>query len=130
MIQTLLPFAGQLLDKLWPDPSSKAEAEAKLLQLAQTGELAKMANDTELFKAEQGNLTTRHTNDMASDSWLSKNIRPLALIFLMLLFLLAFFMDVPETVLEMLRDLLMTTFVFYFGSRTIEKVANMMTTRK
>ena len=51
MIAAILPFASKLLDKVWPDPATKAEAEAKLLELAQTGELAKMANDTELTKA-------------------------------------------------------------------------------
>src|SRR5512139_1299597 len=80
MINLLLPFAGKLLDKFFPDPAQKAEAQVKLMELAQSGELAKMANDTELFKAEQENVTGRHTADMASDSWLSKNIRPMTLV--------------------------------------------------
>ena len=126
MLAAILPFATKLLDKVWPDPATKAEAEAKLLELAQSGELAKMANETELFKAETTALTVRHENDMQSDSWLSKNIRPMALIYLMILFTLAFFMDVPSGVLEMLRDLLMTIFVFYFGARTLEKITSMV----
>jgi hypothetical protein len=52
--------------------------------------------------------------------------RPSALIYLMALFTLAFWQDVPEAVLEMLRDLLMTVFVFYFGSRTLEKITKMV----
>jgi len=126
MITAILPFATKLLDKVWPDPATKAEAEAKLLELAQTGELAKMANETELFKTETAALTERHSSDMGSDSWMSKNIRPMALIYLMILFTLAFFMDVPSGVLEMLRDLLMTVFVFYFGARTLEKITAMV----
>jgi hypothetical protein len=126
MLAAILPFANKLLDKVWPDPATKAEAEAKLLELAQTGELARMANDTELFKAETTALTTRHQSDMQSDSWLSKNIRPMALIYLMILFTLAFFMDVPDGVLVMLRDLLMTVFVFYFGARSLEKITAMV----
>lgn len=78
------------------------------------------------WEAEQKNLTLRHENDMKSDSWLSKNIRPMVLVYLMGLFTLAFFMDVPETILQMLQDLLMTSFVFYFGARTIEKVTTMV----
>ena len=50
MIELLLPFAGKILDKFFPDPAQKAEAQVKLLELAQSGELARMANDTELFK--------------------------------------------------------------------------------
>jgi hypothetical protein len=42
------------------------------------------------------------------------------------LFTLAFFYNVPESVLEMLRDLLMTVFIFYFGARTLEKGAKML----
>jgi hypothetical protein len=78
------------------------------------------------WDSEQAQLTERHRSDMSSDSWLSKNIRPLALIYLMVLFTMAFFKEVPETVLEMLRDLLLTAFVFYFGSRTMEKIANIV----
>jgi cation transport ATPase len=78
------------------------------------------------WESEQKHITQRHNQDMTSDSTLSKNIRPLALIYLMALYTLAFFMDVPETVLEMLRDLLMTVFVFYFGARTIEKVTGII----
>lgn len=51
MIQALLPFANQLLEKFFPDPQAKAEASLKLQELAQSGELAKMANDTELVKS-------------------------------------------------------------------------------
>jgi hypothetical protein len=129
MIAAILPFATKLLDKVWPDPATKAEAEAKLLELAQTGELAKMANETELFKAEATALTVRHENDMQSDSWMSKNIRPMVLIYLMVLFTLAFFMNVPSGVLEMLRDLLMLAFGFYFSIRGAEKIAKIITTR-
>ena len=79
------------------------------------------------WNKEQDMLTERHKNDMQSDSWLSKNIRPLVLVYLMVLFTLAFFFQVPETILTMLRDLLMSSFAFYFGARTIEKVGKMIT---
>lgn len=77
------------------------------------------------WESEQANLTARHANDMKSDSWLSKNVRPLALVYLMALFTLAFFTDVNESVLSMLQDLLMTVFIFYFGARSLEKVGKM-----
>jgi hypothetical protein len=85
--------------------------------------LAAMNNEVLLTKMMEEELTKRHQADMASDSWLSKNIRPLSLVYLMMLFTLAFMTDVPENVLEMLNGLLMTVFIFYFGSRTVEKVA-------
>jgi len=75
---------------------------------------------------EQKQLTERHKQDMNSDSWLSKNVRPMALVYLMALFTIAFFMEVPESVLDMLQNLLMTVFVFYFGSRTLEKMTTQL----
>src|SRR5512137_2749982 len=80
IVETLLGIGGKLIDKLIPDPAQKAEAQVKLMELAQSGELAKMANDTELFKIDQSNVTDRWKADMSSDSWLSKNIRPMALV--------------------------------------------------
>jgi len=48
--------------------------------LAQSGELAKMANETDIYKTEQNNVTERWKSDDATDSWLAKNIRPLSLV--------------------------------------------------
>ena len=78
------------------------------------------------WNQEQQELTKRLSLDMESDSWLSKNIRPLTLVYLMLLFTLAFFRDIPNQTLELLQNLLMTVFVFYLGSRTLEKVTKMV----
>jgi len=63
---------------------------------------------------------------MTSDSWLSKNIRPMTLIYLMGLFTMAFVTDVEVTVLQLLKELMMTVFVFYFGARGLEKIVGMV----
>lgn len=47
-----LEFVGKIADKIWPDPAAKAAGLLELERLKQTGELAKMASETELFKAE------------------------------------------------------------------------------
>jgi hypothetical protein len=47
-----LPIAGKLLDKLIPDPQAKAEAQLKLAEMAQNGELAKMANETKVLELQ------------------------------------------------------------------------------
>ena len=81
-------------------------------------------------------ITDRHNNDMTSDSWLSKNIRPLALAFLtattILLAYLTIFVDLTtlqvtslEAWLPLLTNLLMLVYGFYFGSRGIEKIMKM-----
>ena len=127
MIELLLPFAGKILDKFFPDPAQKADAQVKLLELAQSGELAKMANEAELFKTEQDNLTGRHVADMASDSWLSKNIRPLTLVAIFTGYFTFGIMDANgvkanETYVQLLGQWGMLVMSFYFGGRTLEKI--------
>ena len=132
MIELLLPFAGKVLDKFFPDPAQKAEAQVKLLELAQSGELAKMANDTELFKSEQSNVTGRWTADMASDSWLSKNIRPLSLIaifsgYFTFAMMSAYGYNANEAYVTLLGNWGMLIFGAYFGSRSLEKITELRT---
>ena len=75
-IAALLSIGEKVLDKVLPDPVAKAEAQAKLMELAQKGQLAELEADN----VEAQELTKRLQADMSSDSWLSKNIRPIALI--------------------------------------------------
>ncbi|WP_287372393.1 hypothetical protein [Prosthecochloris sp.] len=81
-------------------------------------------------------LTARHKSDMGSDSWLSKNIRPLTLAFLTVMTVVlawATIFHLPETKvallkpwIELLTALDLTAFGFYFGSRGIEKAVQMI----
>tara|TARA_R110000824_G_scaffold292633_1_gene481021 strand:- start:132 stop:581 length:450 start_codon:yes stop_codon:yes gene_type:complete len=77
---------------------------------------------------EMESVTKRWSSDMTSDSWLSKNVRPMALIFLtfftMLLIYLDFYDDtiqVPTEWIELLKSLLLGVYIAYFGSRGLEK---------
>lgn len=78
---------------------------------------------------EMASVTERWSSDMSSDSWLSKNVRPLTLIFLtlstMTLIYLDFFygteIDVPSEWIELLKSLLLGVYIAYFGSRGLEK---------
>lgn len=130
MIELLLPFAGKLLDKFFPDPTQKADAQVRLMELVQNGELAKMANETELFRAEQDNLTGRHIADMSSDSWLSKNIRPMTLVAIFTGYFTFGIMDANgiqanETYVQLLGQWGMLVMSFYFGGRTLEKIVEL-----
>ena len=127
LLLDLLPFAGKILDKLIPDPEAKAEAQLKLAQMAQEGELAKMANDTQLYKSEQDNLTGRHQADMSSDSWLSKNIRPMTLVAIFAGYFTFGILDANgikanESYVQLLGQWGMLVMSFYFGGRTLEKI--------
>ena len=122
-ITGLLAVGGKLIDKLIPDPEAKARAQLELATLAQSGELAKMANETEMFKAEQENTTARWTADMSSDSWLSKNIRPIALIAIFIAYFMftamsAFGYNAQESYVNLLGSWGQIVFLAYFGGRT------------
>ena len=129
-LDAILNIGGKLIDKLIPDPEAKAKAQLDLAKMAQDGELARMANETDLYKTEQNNLTDRLKSDMASDSWLSKNIRPMTLVYILVAYLLlaildASVIDIADAFVELLGQWGMLVMSFYFGGRTLEKIMDM-----
>lgn len=129
-LAALLTVGEKLIDKLVPDPQAKATAQLELAKMAQDGELAKMANDTKLYEVEQTSVTDRWTADMGSDSWLSKNIRPMALIAIFVAYFIftamsAFGYNAQESYVQLLGQWGQIIFLAYFGGRTVEKLADM-----
>jgi hypothetical protein len=127
----LLEIGGKILDKVFPDPAQAEQAKLKLLEMQQNGELARIAADTE----EQKELTKRAEADMASDSWLSKNIRPMTLIailsgYFIFAMMSAFDIDTNKTYVELLGQWGMLIMSFYFGGRTMEKIMDMKSRNK
>lgn len=134
-LAALFDVGGKLIDKLIPDPQAKAKAQLELAQMAQDGELAKIANETELYKTEQNNLTQRMQADMSSDSWLSKNIRPMTLVYILVAYLLlavldASVLDIADSFVELLGQWGMLVMSFYFGGRTLEKIMDMKSNKQ
>jgi hypothetical protein len=127
----LLDIGGKILDKVFPDPAQAEQAKLKLLEMQQNGELAKIAADT----AEQQELTKRHEADMASDSWMSKNIRPGTLVFILIVYstfamMSAWDIEVNNNYVELLGQWGMLIMSFYFGGRTLEKIMDMKSKEK
>jgi len=125
-LMDVLGVGMKILDKFFPDPEQKAKAQLELMQMQQNGELAKMQADMQ----EQGELTKRQENDMRSDSWLSKNIRPMTLIailagYFIFAMMSAFDLDTNEKYVELLGQWGMLIMSFYFGGRTLEKIIDM-----
>lgn len=125
-LDALLNIGSKLIDKFFPDPEQKAAAQLELLKMQQNGELAQLNADV----AEQHELTDRLKADMTSDSWLSKNIRPMALIailagYFVFAMMSAFGVDTNERYVELLGQWGMLIMSFYFGGRTLEKVLAM-----
>jgi uncharacterized membrane protein (DUF106 family) len=125
-LSALLDIGGKILDKVFPDPAQAEQAKLKLLEMQQNGELAQIAADT----AEQQELTKRQQADMASDSTLSKNIRPMTLVFILIVYstfamMSAFDVEVNNNYVELLGQWGMLIMSFYFGGRTLEKIMDM-----
>jgi len=125
-LSAILDIGGKILDKVFPDPAQAEQAKLKLLEMQQTGELAQIAADT----AEQQELTKRQQADMASDSTLSKNIRPMTLVFILIVYstfamMSAWDIEVNNNYVELLGQWGMLIMSFYFGGRTLEKIMDM-----
>ena len=125
-IGMLLEVGGKILDKVIPDPEAKAKAQAALMEMQQKGELAQLQADMN----EQDNLTKRMEADMKSDSWLSKNIRPMTLVFILITYtafglMSAWDLEVNNNYVELLGQWGMLIMSFYFGGRTLEKIMDM-----
>lgn len=110
----------------------KSDQKAEFDQLAAAHELEYFKEENRAKEEEQRQVTERQRIDMTSDSWMSKNIRPYTLAYLLLLLTIMIILDssmssfnVDAAYVELLKMLLLTVFVFYFGGRVIEKVTAM-----
>lgn len=113
----LVKGVGGVIDNLHTSKEEKLEAELKIKELIATYE-------TDMEKE----ISSRWSADMKSDSWLSKNVRPLVLIFLVISTVLLIFIDagVIDFVVEakwtdLLQLVLITVIGAYFGGRSLEK---------
>jgi uncharacterized membrane protein (DUF106 family) len=125
-LMALFDVGMKVLDKFIPDPEAKAKAQKELLQMQQEGKLAELNADN----IEAQELTKRQEADMASDSWLSKNIRPMTLVFILLVYstfatMSAWDIEVNNNYVELLGQWGMLIMSFYFGGRTLEKIMDM-----
>jgi hypothetical protein len=125
-LTAILDIGGKILDKVFPDPAQAEQAKLKLLEMQQNGELAQLQADMN----EQNNVSERWKADLASDSWLSKNIRPMSLIaiftgYFLFAMMSAFGYEANEAYVTLLGSWGMLVFGAYFGSRSLEKVAQM-----
>ena len=114
----LVKNVGGVLDNLTTSKEEKLEAERKIKELIANYEI-------EMEK----NISSRWEADLKSDSWLSKNVRPMTLIFLIVCTMLLIFIDagaikfnVKDSYVDLLQLVLITVIGAYFGGRSLEKV--------
>ena len=125
-LTAIMSIGEKVLDRVLPDPQAKAQALAELTKLQNEGKLAELNADN----IEAQELTKRMQADMSSDSWLSKNIRPMTLIYILTAYLAlalfdAFGLDISDNFVSLLGQWGMLVMSFYFGGRTLEKVMDM-----
>jgi len=113
----LVESVGGVLDNVITTEEEKEEAKRKLKEVI-------LSHEAEIEK----NITDRWSADMNSDSWLSKNVRPMTLIFLVVSTILMIFIDagtiqftVEEKWTDLLQLVLITVIGAYFGGRSFEK---------
>ena len=114
----LIKSVGGVVDNLTTSKEEKLAAERKIKELIANYEI-------EMEK----NITSRWEADLKSDSWLSKNVRPMTLIFLIVCTMLLIFIDagainfnVKDSYVDLLQLVLITVIGAYFGGRSLEKV--------
>jgi uncharacterized membrane protein (DUF106 family) len=125
-LTALFDVGMKVLDKFIPDPEAKAKAQKELLEMQQQGRLAELNADN----VEAQELTKRHEADMASDSWMSKNIRPMTLLislggYFTFAMMSAFGYEANQNYVTLLGNWGMLVMSFYFGGRTLEKIMDM-----
>ena len=130
-LPALLTVGAKLIDKFFPDAHAAEQAKLKLLEMQQNGELAQLNADV----TESQELTKRLQADMGSDSWLSKNIRPMTLVFILITYTVfglmsAWDIEVNSNYVELLGQWGMLIMSFYFGGRTLEKIIDMKSKRE
>ena len=130
-VGTVIEKAGQAIDSLVTSDEEKLKLKNELVKI----ELDAKSKSEELALEYDKQLTERHKNDMASDSWLSKNIRPLALIYILVMYSLLSISSglefhVTESYVKLLGEWGMLIMSFYFGSRGIEKITSIVKDKK
>jgi hypothetical protein len=122
-IDDIVSAGLKIIDKVIPDPQAKAQAQLELQKLANEGHLAELQADMN----EQNNVSDRWKADLNSDSWLSKNVRPMTLVALLVAYFIfasasAFDLNVKQVYVELLGQIIMLIVSAYFGGRTLEKI--------
>lgn len=124
----LVTNLGSTIDKFIQTPEEKQAAAIEMAKIVNEHEARMAEAAAKALEAEENNISQRWVADMGSDSWLSKNTRPMILISMIAFLFLVVILDscniqfeVKESYISLMESLLITVVVAYFGSRGIEK---------
>lgn len=126
-----------LVDESKFSGEEKALHELKVTEAVNAYNLAVLQEATKVAVSEDENITDRWKSDMESDSWLSKNTRPLVMLSLLAFLFLMIILDsleikfnIKPAYITLMETLLITVVVAYFGSRGVEKFTSIRTNKK
>ena len=130
-VGAVVDSVGSAIDKLVTSDAEKLALKNELIKIQTDAKLKEQEIDIQ-YAMEA---TKRQSNDMQSDSWLSKNIRPMTLIFILVMYSLlsissGFKFEVTESYVSLLGEWGMLIMSFYFSGRTIEKVSSIIKDKK
>lgn len=126
-VNKVVDSVGNAIDNLITSDEEKLSLKNELAKI----QIEAQNRKDELDLKYQEQLTQRQQNDMTSDSWLSKNIRPLTLIFILVMYSLlsissGFKFEVTESYVKLLGEWGMLIMSFYFGGRSLEKITSLV----
>ena len=126
-VSGVIDSVSTAIDKLVTSDEEKMQLKNELIKIELE---AKNKADELNFKYEE-EVTKRHQTDMISDNWMSKSIRPITLVFILIMYSLlsiasGFKFEVTESYVELLGQWGMLIMSFYFGGRTVEKVSQIV----
>ena len=122
-IDTVIESVGKAADSILTSDEERLILRNELARI----QLESKYKQDELELQFDKEISERHKNDMNSDSWLSKNIRPLTLIFILVMYSLlsissGFDFTVTQAYVELLGQWGIVIMTFYFGGRSLEKI--------
>jgi hypothetical protein len=122
-IDTVIESVGKAADSILTSDEERLILKNELARI----QLESKYKQDELELQFDKEISERHKNDMNSDSWLSKNIRPLTLIFILVMYSLlsissGFDFTVTQAYVELLGQWGIVIMTFYFGGRSLEKI--------
>jgi uncharacterized membrane protein (DUF106 family) len=122
-LAAIMSIGEKVLDKVLPDPEAKNKAMAELAKIQAEGRLAELQTD----QIAMQETSKRWEADMKSDSTLSKNIRPMTLIFILFAYasfamMSAWDVNVNEAYVKLLGEWGQLIMLAYFGGRSVEKI--------
>lgn len=128
ILGTVVGPVANLINSLHTSEEEKIKLNNELQQILKAAELESQRLEADLEKE----ITKRHLHDMTSDSYLSRNIRPLILLFLTIVFAIMSLSDgnigwgeyvftIEEAYIPVYQNLLIAAYSFYFGSKAVER---------